>query len=159
MSQLSEQIWSGSNTAFVHAPPSESARFLKPVTDKEVQRAEACCVPKTTNKANNWAVYAGVNEQLIVKRTGHRSVDGIRLYKRISDDQQRSVSAMLNLDAMPSKRPKLQPEIQFAITTDKENNVISTYPTAMMCKLNIIENETSLITLIITFFIEFFILC
>ena len=53
LSQLREKIWSGSNSAFVHAPPSESTRFLKPVTDEEVQCAEASCVP---NKATNWAV-------------------------------------------------------------------------------------------------------
>ena len=56
LSQLSEQIWSGSNSAFVHAPPSELARFLKPVTDKEVQHAKGSCVLKTMNKATNWAV-------------------------------------------------------------------------------------------------------
>ena len=55
--------------------------------------------------------HAGVDEQMVMKRTGHCSVGGVRLYKRISDDQQESVSAILNWDSLPSKRPKVQPEI------------------------------------------------
>ena len=30
---------------------------------------------------------AGVDEQLIMERTGHRSLDGVRSYKRTSDEQ------------------------------------------------------------------------
>uniref|UniRef100_A0A1X7SSA0 Tyr recombinase domain-containing protein n=1 Tax=Amphimedon queenslandica TaxID=400682 RepID=A0A1X7SSA0_AMPQE len=30
---------------------------------------------------------AGVDEQLIMKRTGHRSTDGVQIYKHISDQQ------------------------------------------------------------------------
>ena len=40
----------------------------------------------------------GVDEQLIMARTGHRSTDGIRAYKRISGDQQKSLSEVLNLE-------------------------------------------------------------
>lgn len=38
----------------------------------------------------------GVDEQLIMARTGHRSTDGIRAYKRISEEQQKAVSEILN---------------------------------------------------------------
>ncbi len=38
---------------------------------------------------------AGVNEQLIMKRIGHRSIEGIRLYKRVSDIQEQAVSAII----------------------------------------------------------------
>ncbi len=38
---------------------------------------------------------AGVDEQLIMKRTGHRSIEGIRLYKRVSDIQEQAVSAII----------------------------------------------------------------
>ena len=31
--------------------------------------------------------HAGVDEQLIMERTGHRSLDGVRRYKRTSDNQ------------------------------------------------------------------------
>ena len=39
---------------------------------------------------------SGTSEQLIMERTGHRSVDGVRAYKRTSDEQQKSVSGVLN---------------------------------------------------------------
>ncbi len=38
---------------------------------------------------------AGVDEQLIMKRTGHRSIEGVRIYKRVSDEQEQAVSAIL----------------------------------------------------------------
>ena len=39
---------------------------------------------------------AGVDEQLVMERTGHRSVDGVRSYKRTSDDQRLALSNILN---------------------------------------------------------------
>ena len=39
---------------------------------------------------------SGADEQLIMDRTGHRSVDGIRAYKRVSEDQEKEVSSILN---------------------------------------------------------------
>ncbi|ESO99525.1 hypothetical protein LOTGIDRAFT_158614 [Lottia gigantea] len=39
---------------------------------------------------------SGVPEQLIMERTGHRSVEGIRTYKRTSDDMKRGISGILN---------------------------------------------------------------
>ena len=43
---------------------------------------------------------SGVDEQLVMERTGHRSLEGIRSYKRTSDMQRKAVSDILN-----SKRP------------------------------------------------------
>ena len=40
--------------------------------------------------------HKGVDEQLIMARTGHRSTDGIRAYKRISEEQQKALSDVLN---------------------------------------------------------------
>ena len=48
---------------------------------------------------------AGMDEQLIMERTGHRSVEGVRSYKRTSDQQEQSVSDTLSL----SKRAKRAP--------------------------------------------------
>ena len=51
---------------------------------------------------------AGVDEQLIMERTGHHSIDGVRSYKRTNAEQQENLSDILAL----SKRPKqglLQP--------------------------------------------------
>ncbi len=39
---------------------------------------------------------AGIDEHLIMKRTAQRSLDGIRLYKRISTEQELTVSSVLN---------------------------------------------------------------
>ena len=39
---------------------------------------------------------AGIDEQLVMERTGHRSTEGIRSYKRTSSAQQENVSDILN---------------------------------------------------------------
>ena len=46
---------------------------------------------------------AGADEQLIMERTGHRSVDGVRSYKRTSDTLRQDVSNILN---RAQKQPK-----------------------------------------------------
>ena len=46
----------------------------------------------------------GVDEQLVMERTGHRSIEGIRSYKRTSREQQENVSDLLN-----GKKPCLVP--------------------------------------------------
>jgi hypothetical protein len=38
----------------------------------------------------------GVDEQLVMERTGHRSIEGIRSYKRTSSEQQENISDILN---------------------------------------------------------------
>ncbi len=44
---------------------------------------------------------SGTDEQLIMERTGHRSIDGVRTYKRTAPEQQIALSDVLN----GSKRP------------------------------------------------------
>lgn len=39
---------------------------------------------------------SGVDEQLIMTRTGHRSIEGVRTYKRVSDEQKQALSEVLN---------------------------------------------------------------
>ena len=39
---------------------------------------------------------AGVDEQLVMERTGHRSVDGVRCYKRTNDKQREALSDIIN---------------------------------------------------------------
>ena len=48
--------------------------------------------------------HAGIDEQLIMERTGHHSVDGVRSYKRTSQQQVEVLSDVLNLSA--AKTPK-----------------------------------------------------
>ena len=56
---------------------------------------------------------SGAAEQLIMERTGHHSLDGVHAYKRTSDEQQKSVSNVLNsatngtpASAIQSEAPK-----------------------------------------------------
>ena len=44
--------------------------------------------------------HAGVDEQLVMERTGHRSVEGVRSCKRTSDAQREALSDILNRPAM-----------------------------------------------------------
>ena len=39
---------------------------------------------------------SGVDEQLVMERTGHRSLEGVRSYKRTSDVQREALSDILN---------------------------------------------------------------
>ena len=39
---------------------------------------------------------SGIDEQLIMSRTGHRSVEGVRVYKRICEEQNQELSCILN---------------------------------------------------------------
>ncbi len=39
---------------------------------------------------------SGVDEQVVMERTGHRSLEGVRSYKRTSDSQREAVSDILN---------------------------------------------------------------
>ena len=39
---------------------------------------------------------SGVDEQLVMERTGHRSLTGVRSYKRTSDEQREALSDILN---------------------------------------------------------------
>ena len=48
---------------------------------------------------------SGVDEQLVMERTGHRSVEGVRTYKRTSDEQQVALSDVLNR----AKRSRIGP--------------------------------------------------
>ena len=48
----------------------------------------------------------GIEEQLIMERTGHHSIDGVRSYKRTSTEQMMAVSYILNYSAGPNKKIK-----------------------------------------------------
>ena len=46
-----------------------------------------------------------------MSRTGHHSVDGVRAYKRVSDEQRQALSDVLNT-APDAKKPKLDPKLE-----------------------------------------------
>ena len=52
----------------------------------------------------------GVDEQLIMGRTGHRSFQGLRTYKRVSNQQKRDISDLLNSDTNGEHCNTCQPE-------------------------------------------------
>ena len=58
---------------------------------------------------------SGVDEQLVMERTGHRSLEDVRSYKRTSDTQCQALSDILNC----SKKTR----------TDSSSNEICTVPT------------------------------
>ena len=58
---------------------------------------------------------SGVDEQLVMERTGHRSLENVRSYKRTSDTQCQALSDILNC----SKKTR----------TDSSSNEICTVPT------------------------------
>ena len=49
-----------------------------------------------------------------MQRTGHRSIDGIRVYKRTSEEQQKTVSAILHGDS--TEGPSAQKQIKLTNT-------------------------------------------
>ena len=51
--------------------------------------------------------HAGVDEQLIMERTGHKSLDGVRSYKRTSAQQQSALSDIINLSAPIPKKANM----------------------------------------------------
>ena len=54
---------------------------------------------------------SGVDEQLVMERTGHRSLDGVRSYKRTNDTQREALSDILN-----RKTPRLEQPHPLALT-------------------------------------------
>ena len=55
--------------------------------------------------------HEGIDEQLIMERTGHRSIDGARTYKRTCSEQHEKLSNVLHgISSSPSKKPKLDVE-------------------------------------------------
>ena len=73
---------------------------------------------------------SGMDEQLIMSRTGHRSVQGVRTYKRISDDQKQTISSVLNAttngqEAATSIKQQQQADIKLEqVTPDTEDKKI-----------------------------------
>ena len=56
---------------------------------------------------------SGTDEQLIMERTGHRSTDGVRPYKRTSEEQQIAILDILNRSKKPrSEQQQLLPSTQ-----------------------------------------------
>ena len=96
---------------------------------------------------------AGVDEQLIMKRTGHRSLDGIHLYKRISSDQEEKVSQVLNSvgeDLVPAVVKKLK----LATTSSIDSSVLPfSVLTVQMSKLKF-RRDSVLYSVLYSFYLQ-----
>lgn len=76
---------------------------------------------------------SGVDEQLVMERTGHRSLEGIRSYKRTSSEQQETVSDILS-------NPKKACTAEVVLVD--ENNVMAR-PAVMPSELTMTSNNNS----------------
>ena len=52
--------------------------------------------------------HAGLDEQLVMERTGHRSTDGVQVHKRSCVEQQEDVSRILNWEKLLPSQPLAQ---------------------------------------------------
>ena len=75
----------------------------------------------------------GVDEQLIMSRTGHRSIEGVRTYKRVSEEQTKGLSYVLNdaTNGAPATKkcksvvPALQPTCTTSIANTNHSSADS----------------------------------
>ena len=82
---------------------------------------------------------SGVDEQLIMSRTGHRSIDGVRTYKRVSEEQKMALSSVLNATTngteqqqtvqpqaeLLSKKPKLVDNLPISMPTQHASSCLN----------------------------------
>ena len=85
---------------------------------------------------------SGVDEQLIMDLTGHRSVSGVRTYKRISDNQKEELSNILNYatngeSASQSPRRKKQKSAEDASIPSPTSAVSTSVSTTSMSSIAI----------------------
>ncbi|CAG2222207.1 unnamed protein product [Mytilus edulis] len=68
---------------------------------------------------------AGIPEQEIMYRTGHRSVESVRKYKRAADDMLKDISNVLEPEAIPVKKMRCETVTSPSVTSENETDVIS----------------------------------
>ncbi len=95
---------------------------------------------RVTNATQLYA--SGVDEQLVMERTGHRSVDGVRTYKRTSDDQQVAPSDILNR-AKRTRTGPLDPSLNLPPLVDMAGPMLTPTPFTLTANATS-TNETAL---------------
>ena len=105
---------------------------------------------------------AGVEEQLIMERTGHRSIEGVRNYKRTCNGQREATSDVLNSksgSAAPISPPSNQLTVsvntqpQSSVTTPLSGQPMDTVPSAFnfhSCTVNITSKTEIMLSLQVT---------
>ena len=81
---------------------------------------------------------AGVDEQLIMERTGHHSVDGVRSYKRTSAEQLENMSDILAL----SKKPRCDVDYS-QLCPSRSVTAAALIPTTLTSNLHFIQTTSS----------------
>ena len=84
---------------------------------------------------------AGVDKQLVMERTGHRSLEGVRSYKRTSDTQREALSDIINLQKTATPAPStdsqcVQPSTECR-TTAPQQTVQSTHSSQLLQGLSL----------------------
>ena len=86
---------------------------------------------------------SGVDEQLVMERTGHCSTEGIRSYKRTSTEQQQDISDILNNSKRScSNAEVVQHQLSTAIVPQQPTQLISS-STNSVCIPNITDSSSS----------------
>ncbi len=80
---------------------------------------------RVTNATRLYA--SGADEQLVMERTGHRSVDGIRTYKRTTNEQQIALSDTLNR----AKKPRQDTVLPVMSAPNAEPSTAAEHQTVM----------------------------
>ena len=81
---------------------------------------------------------AGVDEQLIMEKTGHRSLEGLRSYKRTNMEQQKNLSDILSA----TKRPAIQCSSASVSSDSACQSILKTKCTQLKKEITIKTQET-----------------
>ena len=107
------QRWTGACILFESSKPSNyKLLVLKTATGSHQTVHNSClamCISWNSGAQNHSLrattttrlYHSGVDEQLVMERTGHRSLEGVRSYKRTSDTQREALSDILNHPKQP----------------------------------------------------------
>jgi len=113
LSKPSETSWYSSNPLGHHTISKTTKRLWE-----SIGREGFITNPSLRATAATRLYEAGVNEQSIMERTGHKSLEGVRSYKRTTAQQKQSVSDILNQVATGTRVGTTQEECDI-VANDK----------------------------------------
>ena len=89
---------------------------------------------------------SGIDEQLVMERTGHRSLEGVRNYKRTSDQHGQVLSDMLNMDPRINVPGTIATPCSCSLMSVEEQNMVATFSSSSLVPVeeqNKVENCSS----------------
>ena len=75
---------------------------------------------------------SGIDEQLVMERTGHRSLEGVRNYKRTSDQQRQVLSDVLNMDPRNNVPCAIATPCRSSLISVEEQNMVATFSSSSL---------------------------